>query len=252
MRGYKKREEEERRGGRPLDRPRQYEEEQRRKRKEEKRERFYRKEKRGTDIREGVFILPPTPNGILAKEILRVCKEELTDSKLSITVQERGGRRLGSVLGVTVPGRSKRESCRRDACFPCNTGSVGMCRKTGVGYEIQCGICEDNNIVSKYAGETGRNLFNRGSEYVKEVAKKVADKPLGKHILEKHGGIMEVPVFSHFKMKAVEFFRLPQRRKANEGVRIVHLDPDTRMNSKLEFRQGTNILLRVVRGVGAV
>ena len=63
---------------------------------------------------------------------------------------------------------------------------------------------------------------------------------------------MEVPLFSHFTMMAVQFFRQPQRRKAHEGVRIVHLDHATRMNSKLEFRQGTNILLRVVRGVGAV
>ena len=76
MRGYEKRVEEERRGGRPLDRPRQYEEVERRNIKEDKRERFYRREKRGTRIREGVFILPPTPNGILAKEILKVCKEE--------------------------------------------------------------------------------------------------------------------------------------------------------------------------------
>ena len=54
---------------------------------------------------------------------------------------------------------------------------------------------------------------------------------------------MEVPMFSHFTMKAVQFFRQPQRRKAHEGVRIVHLDHATRMNSKLEFRQETNILL---------
>ena len=60
---------------------------------------------------------------------------------------------------------------------------------------------------------------------------------------------MEVQMFSHFTMKAVQFFRQPQRRKAHEGVRIVHLDHATRMNSKLEFRQGTNILLIVVRGV---
>ena len=89
------------------------------------------------------------------------------------------------------------------------------------------------------------------SALVKKSQEKIADKPLWKHILEKHGGNMIVPMFDHFKMKAVKFFRQPQRIKANEGVRIVHLDPATRMNSKLEFRQGTNICLRVVRGVGA-
>ena len=102
--------------------------------------------------------------------------------------------------------------------------------------------------------EAGRKMrqtfYSRGNDYVKEVAKKIADKPLWKHIIEKHEGNMIVPMFSHFKMKAVDFYRQPQRRKANEGVRIVHLDPATRMNSKLEFRQGTNIGLRVVRGVG--
>ena len=36
-------------------------------------------------------------------------------------------------------------------------------------------------------------------------------------------------------------------RKANEGVRISHLDLETRMNSRDEFRQGTNIM---IRGVG--
>ena len=63
---------------------------------------------------------------------------------------------------------------------------------------------------------------------------------------------MIVPMFENLKIKPVQFFRQPQRRKANEGVRIVHLDPETRMNSKDEFRQGTNICMKVVRGVGTV
>ncbi len=61
---------------------------------------------------------------------------------------------------------------------------------------------------------------------------------------------MEVPIFQHFKMSLVQHFSSPQRRKANEGVRIAHLNPDTRMNSKEEFRQGTNICMRPARGVG--
>ena len=59
-----------------------------------------------------------------------------------------------------------------------------------------------------------------------------------------------VPIFSHFKMEVVQFFSSAQRRKADEGVRIAHLDPDTRMNSKDEFLQGTNLFLVPVRGVG--
>ena len=51
-------------------------------------------------------------------------------------------------------------------------------------------------------------------------------------------------------MEVVKFFSSAQRRKADEGVRIAHLDPETRMNSKDEFLQGTNLFLVPVRGVG--
>ena len=85
---------------------------------------------------------------------------------------------------------------------------------------------------------------------VSDVEKKKANKPLWKHILDKHQGVMRIPMFSHFKMELVQIFSKPQRRKADEGVRIYHLDPDNRMNSKNEFMQGTNLYLQPVRGVG--
>ena len=179
----------------------------------------------------------------------KICEEELRGSNIAISVQERGGRRLGQELGTTVPGKSSQQNCGRNVCFPCNTGQEGVCRRTGAGYTIDCTVCE-STIKSQYAGETGKNLFMRGADYVKDVEKKRTNKPLWKHIVEKHGGHMNLPMFSHFTMKLVQFFSKPQRRKANEGVRIVHLNPDTRMNSKDEFLQGTNIFMEPVRGVG--
>ena len=103
----------------------------------------------------------------------------------------------------------------------------------------------------EYARESGRNLYNRGEEYVADVRKKSADKPLWKHIREKHDGRMEAEMFEHFRMELTGIFSSAQRRKANEGVRIANLNPNTRMNSKDEFRQGTNIMMQPVRGVGA-
>ena len=85
---------------------------------------------------------------------------------------------------------------------------------------------------------------------MQDVARKSVDKPLWKHIVEKHNGVMERPIFSQFKMDATQFFQSAQRRKANDGVRIANLNPATRMNSRNEFRQGTNIMMRAVRGVG--
>ena len=49
---------------------------------------------------------------------------------------------------------------------------------------------------------------------------------------------------------APEMIWQKERRKADEGVRIANLDPETRMNSKDEFMQGTNLFLVPVRGVG--
>ena len=66
----------------------------------------------------------------------------------------------------------------------------------------------------------------------------------------KHGGRMDITTFEHFSMAKTGVFFKPQRRKANEGVRISNLNLETRMNSKDEFRQGTNITMRPMRGVG--
>ena len=43
---------------------------------------------------------------------------------------------------------------------------------------------------------------------------------------------MDITTFEHFSMAKTGVFFKPQRRKANEGVRISNLNPETRMNSK--------------------
>ena len=184
-------------------------------------------------MREGVIIIPPTPKGVLAKALKKACQEELKN--FSDRPKKRG-----------------KVASRREKCFPCNTGQVGVCRRTGVGYKIVCIICE-TQVSLEYARESGRNLYNRGEEYVADVRKKSADKPLWKHIREKHDGRMEAEMFEHFRIELTGIFSSAQRRKANEGVRIANLNPNTRMNSKPkdEFRQGTNIMMQPVRGVGA-
>ena len=82
-------------------------------------------------------------------------------------VMERGVRTLGEELGCRVPGASSREKC-----FPCNTGTEGVCRRTGLGYQIDCVACGQVNIDSKYAGETGRNMYMRGCNYVADVERR--------------------------------------------------------------------------------
>ena len=58
-------------------------------------------------MREGVFIIPPTPQSLLAKTFKKICKEELKGTNISMAVTERGGRTLGQELGCRVPGKSE-------------------------------------------------------------------------------------------------------------------------------------------------
>ena len=66
----------------------------------------------------------------------------------------------------------------------------------------------------------------RRVNYVSDIKAKKVNKPLWKHILEKHNGVMTVLMFAQFKMELVNVFSKPHRRKAEEGVRICHLDID--------------------------
>ena len=83
-----------------------------------------------------------------------------------------------------------------------------------MGYQITCKRCGEP--ISKYAGVTGRNLFMRGGEHLADCEKKTKEKPLWKHILEKHEGRMEGEIFEHFEMIQTGVFFKPQRRKAND------------------------------------
>ena len=191
-------------------------------REERRKEKFYRKEKRGTTVREAVIIIPPTPDGILTEKMKKICKEEMKENNIRLTIQERGGRKLGHTLGHSVPGARGTLNCERERCFVCNSGEKeGICRKTGAGYRIICNVCGEE-VSSKYEGETGRNLYTRGDEHAQCTM---------------HNGVMERPIFSQFKMDATQFLKSSQRRKANEEVRIANTDPTIRMNSCNEFRQ---------------
>ena len=61
---------------RPVDRPKRFQELERRRRRQEKGQRWYRREVRGTKMREGIFIIPPTPKSLLAKTMKKICQDD--------------------------------------------------------------------------------------------------------------------------------------------------------------------------------
>ena len=85
-----------------------------------------------------------------------------------------------------------------------------LCRRTGVGYEIVCNLCEER-VASEYAGETGGNLFCRGVDHVADAQKRAANKLLWKNILDKHERKLEISIFEHFSISRPGVFVMPQR-----------------------------------------
>ena len=61
-------------------------------------------------------------------------------------------------------------------------------------------------------------MLKQGLEYLREVEKRIKDKPLWKHIIEYYDGRMGKPMFEQFKITKIQFFLKPQRRLADEGV----------------------------------
>ena len=121
---------------------------------------------------EAVIIFLPTPEGILAEKMKKICKEEMKENNIRLTIQERGGRKLGHTLGHSVPGARGALNCGREKCN--SGGKEGSCRKTGAGYRITCNVCEEE-VLCKYEGETGRNLYARGDEHAQDVARKAVE-----------------------------------------------------------------------------
>ena len=52
-------------------------------------------------MREAVIIIPPTPEGILAEKMKKICREEMKENNIRLTIQERGERNLAT-LSATV------------------------------------------------------------------------------------------------------------------------------------------------------
>ena len=117
--------EEERKGIRPLFRPKDWNIPARRKEKEKKK---YNWSTKGGHI--APIFVPPTPNGELANYL-----------KVHFKIIETGGISLRSILQKSNP--LKTLGCDNADCLPCKEGrgAGGDCEGGGVNYEIECQKC---------------------------------------------------------------------------------------------------------------
>ena len=143
LHAYKKIQELDQTGVKPMYRPKEWRQNERRKEKEEKRRSWYRKGNYSSVI----FVLA-TPESSLKRSL----DEDVKKSGLWIRIVEKSGMSVKRVLQRSDP--FKKRTCERECCFVYRTGGRGPCDSFGVTYEIKCQTCEQ-----KYVGETVRSAF---------------------------------------------------------------------------------------------
>ena len=197
-----------------------------------------KKSKRNSWISEGsvnygsVLFVPATDGSKLAKEIRRKEEENNQGRRTRIKVVELTGHTVRNTLAKNYPWKA--QTCSLDECFLCTTNvDVTLsCRKPGVGYKISCTLCKSMGVVAEYQGESGRNLFVRGKEHLREFKDKKSTNCMVIHSRKHHGGSQDFC----YKMEPTGVFQTAFDRQLDESMRLKFSGARIVMNSGSEWR----------------
>ena len=234
LHAYRVKQEEERRGGTPVYRPRDWRRNDRRKEREKKRRDWYKK-----GGKESVMFIAATPDSELKKRL----QKEIDRSAFKIKVVEKSGTRLVRMLQRNDP--FKQNTCRDgQRCMICKGNKKGACRESGVTYRIDClgGSLEkpEEKCGGFYQGETDRNGFGRGIEHSADLHNRKDSSALWKHCVEKHQAVEQT-----FEMYITDRVRNDAaKRQILEAVRIQRAQPEKLINGRSEWN--SNRIPRVV------
>ena len=149
VKAYRARHEAELKGERPMHRLKGWRKDEREVEKSGKRDDWY---KSGGD--EVVIFVPATPGSQLQNKY----QSEIRNRWYKIKVVKKAGTTLKEVLQRSNAFKQQRYG--REDCLVCKQAGKGPCNARGVTYEIECQGCEN-----KYADETARNAYTRGTEH---------------------------------------------------------------------------------------
>ena len=213
---YNKINDNDKRGIRPMYRPREWKREEREEEKKRKQREWYTKG--GYD---SVIFIPVTPNSELKNKM----QNEVKRQGFKIKIVEQAGTSLKRLLQRSDPLRHT--SCDREDCLVCTGGDgKNACDTNNVTYEIKCEKCGDI-----YVGETARNAYTRGKEHLKLLEGRKEGSVLWRHCREKHEEERQL-----FNMKVTGSYRNDSMtRQIAEAVRMKNVPPERLMNNKTEW-----------------
>ena len=186
-----------------------------------------------------VLFVPATPGSTLANTIRDLERSNRQGRKTRFKIVEQSGMTVRNTLAKSYPWEPS--CCDDPLCFPCSSSSLGgstgikvSCRRPGIGYKITCLLCKEDEVLALYHGESGRNLYTKGKEHLKELSSGITTNCLVIHNNVHHNGSREV----HFKMEATGTFLRAMDRQLDESLRMKYSTKDTNilLNSGSEWR----------------
>jgi hypothetical protein len=177
---------------------------------------WYKKDKKY----DSVMFVQPTESSELKRKIQQIAKK----NGVKMKVVEKAGQTVKKVLQRSNP--FGKEVCGRRDCVVCTFGKPGECRERGCGYQLMC-----KTDKRKYRGQTGRSVYERTKEELRDWKNKSDHSPLWRHSELYHDGQefeLEVSVTD-------KSFGKPSRRMIVESVMIEQLGKEETMNSKKEW-----------------
>ena len=212
--------EKEKKGERPIHRPKEWRRREREKERRAKRTGWFRK-----GGHETVIFIPATKESKLKTNLEEIVRR----SKVKVKIIEKNTKTIKSIL--TKPDPFTDRKCSDSTCMVCTTkeGGKGVsCRKEGVTYEIEC---REEGCGAKYIGETSSNAYTRGREHLQALQHHHTSSPLWKHTENAHKH--STPKYS---MKVTGIYKHDATlRQISEAVKINTAPQDKLLNDKSEW-----------------
>ena len=197
----------------------------------------------GSERYSSVLFVPATENSVLAKTLREHEQQNLQGRTSRIKIVEKSGKSVRQILSRSYPWPTKK--CEDLECFPCSSSSKVSfsCRIPGAGYNIFCTECEKLGVPYVYYGETGQNLFTRGSQHRDEFRRRLSTNCMVIHNERCHP---EASSSFHFRMEGTALFSSAMDRQIDESLRIKNSTAMV-MNSGSEWRMDSLPRARVER-----
>ena len=178
---------------------------------------------------DSVLFVPASQGSQLAKEIQNIEAANRQGRTTRIKVVELAGQTVRNTIARNYPWSF--EGYDSEECFHCKTNQKPTisCRRPGVGYTITCTLC---GVLAQYQGESGRNMFSRGKDHLREFRGRVSSNCMVIHSNRYHHGSRDLT----YKMEPTGVFNTALDRQLDESMRLKFSSASIILNSGSEWR----------------